>query len=394
MPGRRATVHEADTMILMLGPTLFSLPFGFLIAMPLTALLVRLGRRTGALDSGGTSGHQKELRPIPNIGGIAIAIATLGPLLVGLLTLTFAPSLIESIDLGSTTIGTFADRLGSEKTAWWTILLGGVVMHAVGVYDDRRALGPYTKFVAQLLVAIVVVVVGELRLFTALDLFGGAGIALSATLTVAWIVVICNAINFLDNMDGLAGGVAAIAAAIFMAATIINGQWFTAGAFGLLCGGLMGFLVFNVPPARIFLGDGGSLLVGWLLATFTIRTTFVDTADPDFALGSAWYGVLMPVVVLAIPIYDLVTVSLIRIRQGRSPLVGDQQHLSHRLVGLGLSKRSAVLVIWALSAATGVGGIVLGSVEPWQAVMVGAQTAAILLVLGLLESGARQRGRD
>ncbi len=99
----------------------------------------------------------------------------------------------------------------------------------------------------------------------------------------------------------------------------------------------------------------------------------------------------MPVIVLAIPIYDLVSVSLIRIRQGRSPLVGDQQHLSHRLVGLGLSRRSAVLVIWALSAATGIGGIVLGSVQPWQAVMIGAQTASILLVLGLLESGARRR---
>jgi len=97
------------------------------------------------------------------------------------------------------------------------------------------------------------------------------------------------------------------------------------------------------------------------------------------------------VIVLAIPIYDLVSVSLIRIRQGRSPLVGDQQHLSHRLVGLGLSRRSAVLVIWGLSAATGIGGIVLGSVQPWQAVMIGAQTASILLVLGLLESGARRR---
>jgi UDP-GlcNAc:undecaprenyl-phosphate GlcNAc-1-phosphate transferase len=299
-----------------------------------------------------------------------------------------APGMLGSFGVSA---DSFADRLDSERSAWWTIVIGGIVMHAVGLYDDRRALPPLPKLFVQLGVAAAVVVVGGLRLFTVLDAFGGAGIALSATLTVAWIVVICNAINFLDNMDGLAGGVAAIAAAIFMAATIINGQWFTAAAFGLLCGGLMGFLVYNVPPARIFLGDGGSLVIGWLLATLTVRTTFVDTADPDFALGSAWYGVLMPVIVLAIPIYDLVSVSLIRIRQGRSPLVGDQQHLSHRLVGLGLSRRSAVLVIWALSAATGIGGIVLGSVQPWQAVMIGAQTASILLVLGLLESGARRR---
>jgi UDP-GlcNAc:undecaprenyl-phosphate GlcNAc-1-phosphate transferase len=99
----------------------------------------------------------------------------------------------------------------------------------------------------------------------------------------------------------------------------------------------------------------------------------------------------MPLVVLAVPMYDLVSVSLLRIVQGRSPLVGDQQHLSHRLVWLGLSKRASVVVIWALTAATGVGGIVLGSLAPWQAVMVGAQTGCILFVLGLLEAGARRR---
>ncbi len=264
-------------------------------------------------------------------------------------------------------------------------------MQATGVVDDRRALGPWTKFGVQLGVAAGVVVMADLRLVTVLDQFGPMGTATSAVLTVVWIIAVCNAINFLDNMDGLAGGVAAIAAAIFLAATILNGQWFVAAAFSLLCGGLLGFLTLNVPPARIFMGDGGSLLVGWLLAVLTVRTTFVDPNDPAFALGTAWYGVLMPLVVLAVPMYDLVAVSLLRIAQGRSPLVGDQQHLSHRLVWLGLSKRAAVVVIWALTAATGVGGIVLGSLAPWQAVMVGAQTGCILLVLGLLEAGARRR---
>ena len=94
----------------------------------------------------------------------------------------------------------------------------------------------------------------------------------------------------------------------------------------------------------------------------------------------------MPLVVLAIPIYDLLSVTFVRIRQGKSPLKGDQQHLSHRLLDLGLNKRSSVLLIWALAAATGVGGIVLGSLQPWQAIMVGVQTLAILFVLGLLEA--------
>ena len=375
----------------MLGPVLLMLPLGFLIAAPLSALLVVLGRKAGTLDSVGVAGHAKVLRSIPNIGGIAIAAATLLPLLGGLVVLA---TMGDQIAVRFQSLESFTDRLGSQQLAWWTIVVGGIAMHVLGLVDDRRAIGPWFKLAIQLGFASAVVVMGDLRLVTVLDAFGPAGTATSAVLTVVWIVAICNAINFLDNMDGLAGGVAAIAAAIFLAATIINGQWFTAAAFALLCGSLLGFLLQNVPPARLFMGDGGSLLVGWLLATLTIRTTFVDTSDPDFALGTAWYGVLMPVVVLAIPIYDLVAVSLLRIRQGRSPLKGDQQHLSHRLVRLGLSKRSAVIVIWSLTASTGVGGIVLGSVAPWQASLVGAQTVCIVVVLALLEAGARRRSDD
>lgn len=375
----------------MLGLVLILLPAAFLVAAAVSAILVRIGGRIGTLDSGGAEGHRKVLREVPNIGGVAIAVATLLPLAVGLALVTFAASsLIELPRIGGQ-LEAFADRLESQRTVWWAILGGGLVLHLTGLRDDRRAIGPWTKLLIQVGVAAAVVVVGDLRLVTALDVFGPVGVATSATITVVWIVLICNAMNFLDNMDGLAGGVAAIAAAIFLAATIINGQWFTAAAFALLCGGLLGFLVQNVPPARLFMGDGGSLLIGWLLATLTVRTTFVDTGDPDFALGSAWYGVLMPVMVLAIPIYDLVSVSLVRISQGRSPLVGDQQHLSHRLVRIGLSSRAAVVVIWSLAAACGIGGIVLGTVNPWQAVMLGAQTAAILLALGLLEAGARRR---
>ncbi len=375
----------------MLPFVLLMIPIGFLLAAPVTQLLVAIGRRTGALDSAGIEGHEKALRPIPNIGGIGISVGALLPLLLGLTLITFGGDRLSELPLIGNATEAFGDRLASQRTVWWMIALGGVGIHILGLVDDRRAVGPWKKLIFQLGLASAVVVGGDLRLVTALDVFGPAGVATSAVITVVWIVALCNAINFLDNMDGLAGGVAAIAAAVFLAATIINGQWFTAVAFGLLCGSLMGFLVHNVPPARIFMGDGGSLLVGWMLATLTVRTTFVDTSDSEFALGSAWYGVLMPVVVLAVPLYDLVAVTLLRISQGRSPLVGDQQHLSHRLVWLGLSKRSAVVVIWALTAATGVGGIVLGSVAPWQAVMVGAQTGAILLVLGLLESGARRR---
>lgn len=368
----------------MLPLSLLSLPLGFFLAVPLTAVLVRLGRRAGVVDSPGVKGHEKALRGVPNIGGVAIVIAAVGPIVLALLFLLFNGPVWVAEWVPEA--GDFAGRLASEQGSWWSIVLGAIVLHVLGLVDDRRPLPAVPKLLLQVGVALLVVFGGDMRMLTVLDAWGPLGAATSGVLTVVWIVAITNAMNFLDNMDGLAGGVAAIAAAVFMTATIINSQFFTAIAFGLLCGALIGFLVYNVAPARIFMGDGGSLVVGFLLAALSLRTTFVDTADPDFALGSAWYGVLMPLVVLAIPIYDLLSVTFVRIRQGKSPLKGDQQHLSHRLLNLGLNKRSSVLLIWALAAATGVGGIVLGSLQPWQAIMVGVQTLAILFVLGLLEA--------
>ena len=139
------------------------------------------------------------------------------------------------------------------------------------------------------------------------------------------------------------------------------------------------------------MGDGGSLVVGWLLAVSAIRITFVDTADPDYALGTAWYGVLMPLVLLAVPLYDFTSVVLIRSIQGRSPFVGDQQHFSHRLVERGLSPRSAVLVIWAIALITGVSGLFLGSVSPIIAILIGVQTLLLLGLLAVLELGTRRK---
>ena len=139
------------------------------------------------------------------------------------------------------------------------------------------------------------------------------------------------------------------------------------------------------------MGDGGSLVIGWLLAIATIRTTFVDTADPDYALGTAWYGALMPLFVMAVPLYDFTSVVVIRCLQGRSPFVGDQQHFSHRLVKHGLSSRRAVLVIWGITLAIGLNGIVLGSVSPWMAVCLALATVALLGVIALLETGVSSR---
>jgi UDP-GlcNAc:undecaprenyl-phosphate GlcNAc-1-phosphate transferase len=263
----------------------------------------------------------------------------------------------------------------------------------VGVIDDRRSLGAMPKLLVQAATAFVIAALFDVRLLTLLETSYGLGPWPSVIITVLWIVVVTNAINFMDNMDGLAGGVSAIAASLFMAACLVNRQWFIAATLALLVGALIGFLVFNFPPAKIFMGDGGSLVIGFILAILTARTTYYAPDDPypGQAMGTAWYGVFMPLVVLAVPLYDFVTVTAIRLRQGRSPFVGDQQHFSHRLVQRGMSKRGAVVVIWAATAVTGIGGIALGSLRPWQAALVGVQTLAVLAMIWLLEHAMREK---
>jgi UDP-GlcNAc:undecaprenyl-phosphate GlcNAc-1-phosphate transferase len=396
MPGvYRARVRELPprercTIFAMLWPVLALLVVGLVISLPATAGLVRMGRRLGALDSAGSEGHRKQtLRDVPNIGGVAIFLAVAGPIVVGVALLhlvdpeTWARWLPALEPLLPRLLEGTEDSRSSAATA--LALVGCMaVLHVVGLVDDRRGLGAGPKLVVQATAAAVMTLWFDVRL---LEMLGPVP---SVVITILWIVVVTNAINFMDNMDGLAGGASAIAAVLFMLATLVNHQWFIAGVLALLAGALAGFLVFNFPPAKIFMGDGGSLVVGFLLAVLTARTTFYDPLNTEYALGSAWYAVFMPIVVLAIPLYDLTAVTLIRLKQGKSPFVGDQQHFSHRLVQRGLSRRGAVVVIWGATAVTGIGGISMGRLEPWQAILVGVQTLLVLMVIALLEHASRR----
>jgi UDP-GlcNAc:undecaprenyl-phosphate GlcNAc-1-phosphate transferase len=351
---------------------------GLAIGLPATAVARAVGRRLGAFDTAGAPGHVKVLREVPNNGGVAIFLAVVLPMAGGLVALRVLGTDFWGrwMPDAEQILARIAHRTTPTAVA---MLLALTAIFVIGWIDDRRSLSAWPKLTVQVAAAAALAVWFDVRLLEVLPAWA------SVVVTILWIVAVTNAINFMDNMDGLAAGVSAIAAAFFMVACLINAQWFVAGTLAVLLGGLLGFLVFNFPPATIFMGDRGSLVIGFVLAVLTVRTTYYDPQ-----LGGGWYGVFMPLVVLAIPLYDLVAVTLIRLRQGKSPFVGDQQHFSHRLVLRGLSPRGAVVVIWAATAVTGIGGVALGSLEAWQAILVGVQTLLVLLVIALLEHASRR----
>ncbi len=383
------------------------IPLAFALAVPFTLLARRFGHALNALDGAGVAGQVKAApRRVPNTGGMAVVAAFALPIIAGLAAVLagwtepftrFAPELAAHLP-----------GIRSEAADAAVLLTALGVLHVVGLIDDRRPLGPGLKLVVMLACALGVVLLTRTRLLSLLDVHAG-GPWLSIALSVLWVVVVTNAFNFLDNMDGLSAGVALIASACFMVAALIHGQWFVAACLGLLIGSLAGFWVFNFPwrarpsaeggasgGASIFLGDGGSLVVGFVLAFLTMRITYYmpPAASPgaggaSASGGGAWFGVFMPLCVLAVPLYDFASVCLIRLRQGRSPFVGDLQHFSHRLVRRGLSRRDAVLVIYGCTGATAIGGIALPSLQDWQAILVGGQTLLVLLVIALFEGRAQ-----
>jgi UDP-GlcNAc:undecaprenyl-phosphate GlcNAc-1-phosphate transferase len=230
-------------------------------------------------------------------------------------------------------------RRGAELAG---ILAGAFGILGVGWLDDKYELQPRSKFAGQVLVAGLVAVSGaRITLFV-------PSLVFSYAITILWILVLINALNFMDNMNGLCAGLGAIGAWWFGVRAAAQDQYLVALIAFLTFGALIGFLPYNFPRARAFLGDAGSHLVGYLLAVLAILPHFYTAKQR----GPRWV-VLIPLLVLAVPLLDLVWVVLLRWRLGKPFYVGDTNHLSHRLVRLGLSPPRAVALIWAASALCG-----------------------------------------
>jgi UDP-GlcNAc:undecaprenyl-phosphate GlcNAc-1-phosphate transferase len=357
----------------------------FIIAWIVTRLMRSISVRIGFVDKPG--GRKIHANPKPLGGGIGIFWGLTLPIIVGLAFVNLAdlPQFLQSAQW----LGGFRDHL----TAYWSgarqqtplalaMLLAAAAIHALGLWDDRKALGPYFKLTVQLSIIALLVLFTDFRILQFLDHAIPMGKAVSAVLTILWIAAITNAFNFLDNMDGLSSGVACVCATAFLIATLSIEQWFVAAVLALLLGAMLGFLWHNFPPAKIFMGDSGSLLIGLVLGMLTVRTTYLPK---DATWANDWYAVFSPVIVLALPLYDLIVVCTIRILRGKSPFVGDTNHFSHRLVARGMSRRTAVLCIYLVTAATSIGAILLPHVRGYFALLILLQTILILCMVALLE---------
>ncbi len=361
---------------------------GFVVSLLATRAMMKLAPRIGLVDKPGHRKIHHDVRPLGGGAGIFLGVAV--PMLVGvaLSRVGFIPPFGKSPEPDggmNPTLQALLRGAIEQVPLLLSFLAAGLGMFLLGLVDDRRALGPFVKLGVQLAITVgLVAFFPEVRLLTVL------GTIPSVIVTVLWIAGVTNAFNFLDNMDGLSGGVAAICATVLLAASLLAGQIFVPATLALFVGATLGFLYWNFPPlggpAKIFMGDSGSLFVGLVLGVLTVRTTYVPPGVDFSEMGGGWYGVFAPLVVLAVPLYDMGVVSCIRIARGKSPFVGDTNHFSHRLVQRGMTKRTAVLTIWLVAAATGLAALLLPLVNsPLAAWLIFGQTLLILGVVMLLE---------
>ncbi len=332
--------------------------------------------RIGLVDMPGE--RKLHFVPTPLGGGAGILAGFLVPIVLGFL---FAHLFHDRAGFLPAAVAEHLPGAVSTTPRVLPILMGALLIFGIGLVDDRVGLSPGQKLLGQILVAAGLTVSG-IRITLFID-----HAAVGALLTIGWAVALMNAFNLLDNANGLSAGVAVVVAGILTVVAIQTDQLFIAALLLTFCGALLGFLLFNFPKASIFMGDAGSLLVGYVMAVCTILFTFYS---PNFA--STHWPILLPLLVMAVPLFDTGSVIFLRIREGRPIFQGDRRHLSHRLMAMGMSETQAVVTIWLLTFCTGIAATLLYKTNLFGCLVILAQTLAVLGLIVVLEItvGARK----
>jgi len=345
----------------------------FALSALLTAFVKKGAVRAGFVSRPASDRYHQNVIPLG--GGIAIVATLVAVILAAIMVVKYlvVPGHFEWLaERATIDPADFLARIDELLV----ILLCIVILFVLGLWDDKRHLGPFFKLGVQFAVAFVAAAFAEIRV----ELFIESRI-LASVLSAFWIVLIINAFNFLDNMDGASAGIAVIASSVLFTAAAFSGQILVGGLSLVFIGTLLGFLVFNFPPARIFMGDAGSLVVGFFVALLSLRTTYYHEAQ-----SGQWYPVFMPFVVMAVPLYDFISVTLLRISQGKSPFVGDTQHFSHRLKRHGLTDTQTVLTLYLATLCTGLGATFLSQVNLAGAILIFVQTILVLSIIAVFET--------
>ncbi len=296
----------------------------------LTPVMRKIAIATDMVDRPNSS-HKSHKKPTPYLGGVAI--------IIGVIVVSYSTSLVSNF---------------TSETFWLaTSVLGpALVLGIIGLWDDIKNLPPLPRFIAQSLAgvftAIILIITDNIGNPTGSAFF-------DSIITVIWVVGICNSINFFDNLDGGAAGTVAISSIALAYLALTGDQYLIAALSTVTAGATLGFLVWNKSPAKIYMGDAGALFLGVLLATLTVR--FEPTTQ--FPI-SAYF---VPIFLLAIPILDTTVAVLSRIRRHISPFQGGQDHLSHRLIRAGCTRRTAAFSLWGLSVLFAFIAVIISNTE-------------------------------
>jgi UDP-GlcNAc:undecaprenyl-phosphate GlcNAc-1-phosphate transferase len=321
------------------------------LSLLVTPLVLWGARRFSLLDH--PDGYKAHRRPTPLLGGLAVALATLGG------AFFFLPR-----------------DDGPGRAGLAALAVGGAVILAAGLLDDTRGLAPRRKFAWQLgattVAGLCLVLLGvRLHFFLVWPQLP------VIVMTIVWIVGITNAVNFLDNMNGLCAGLGAAAAATLSAVNMRTEEPAVAVVAAALAGACVGFLPYNWPRARIFLGDTGSMFIGFSLAALSVMGVYTRGANLPIV------AVYSPLIVLAVPVLDLLIVLVLRARAGHPFWIGDRRHVSHRLVRRGMTPTVAVVILWASGAACGIAAYTLPTMSVAGALVLLLALAAVLALLML-----------
>jgi UDP-GlcNAc:undecaprenyl-phosphate GlcNAc-1-phosphate transferase len=332
---------------------------------------MRLAGLVGAIDLPGA--RKVHGKATPRLGGLAVFLSFVTIVGVGdLLSPRLAQVAFVRARFGSTLA--FLADVPLVESKIFGLLAGSSLAFAVGLADDvmKGRMPVYVKLIGQFLAAGILILVDVRTSFLP---YSWA----NSVVTLLWVVGVTNSFNLLDNMDGLSAGVACIASGVLLLNALILGEFFISLILVAFMGSLLGFLYFNFHPASVFLGDCGSLFIGYVMGSLTILERYVSHASGTL------FPVLMPVVLLAVPLMDTATVVTIRIREGRPIYVGDARHLSHRLLALGFSQRAAALFIYLVTLCLGLGVVNLSDATLEQALIIMLQSVVfVALILFLM----------